>query len=221
MYSKPSKSIAFTLCAIVVAVGVYYVGFDPQFDSIASKQESAEVQSPEALAITPGEAGDPAALDWCSEHAVPESQCTQCNPALIDSFKASGDWCGGHGIPESHCRLCNPEIEFPQEITLRALRETEETGSIEVSLLSRPNEAVCATNDAVITLAGSTTAERIGLQTVMVTTAELRPTMSAPAEVVFDEEHSVVVSISAPALVTRWLVSAGEFVERDDILAYV
>ncbi|MCP4704445.1 MAG: efflux RND transporter periplasmic adaptor subunit [candidate division Zixibacteria bacterium] len=56
--------------------------------------------------------------DWCVEHAVPESECTACNPSLIDKYKASGDWCGGHGLPESHCRLCNPEIQFPQKLTI-------------------------------------------------------------------------------------------------------
>jgi membrane fusion protein, heavy metal efflux system len=53
--------------------------------------------------------------DWCPEHAVPESKCTQCDPTLIAQYKESGDWCAGHDLPESHCRLCNPGIEFPQE----------------------------------------------------------------------------------------------------------
>ncbi len=55
------------------------------------------------------------AVDWCSEHRVPESQCTKCNPKLIESFKASGDWCGGHDVPESHCYLCNSGLKFEQE----------------------------------------------------------------------------------------------------------
>ena len=58
------------------------------------------------------------AMDWCAEHSVPESQCSLCNPSLIEKFKASGDWCVGHDLPESHCRLCNPEITFPQEKSL-------------------------------------------------------------------------------------------------------
>ena len=50
--------------------------------------------------------------DWCSEHAVPESLCTRCNPALIAAFKASGDWCPEHGLPESQCRICNPNLKI-------------------------------------------------------------------------------------------------------------
>lgn len=30
--------------------------------------------------------------DWCDEHDVPESQCTQCNAALIPAYKATNDW---------------------------------------------------------------------------------------------------------------------------------
>lgn len=50
--------------------------------------------------------------DWCSEHQVPESQCTQCNPKLAAAFKATGDWCEEHGLPESHCRKCNPDLKI-------------------------------------------------------------------------------------------------------------
>lgn len=50
--------------------------------------------------------------DWCGEHAVPESQCTRCNPSLTAAFKATGDWCAEHGLPESQCTKCNPEIKI-------------------------------------------------------------------------------------------------------------
>ncbi len=50
--------------------------------------------------------------DWCGEHAVPESMCTQCDPSLVAAFKATGDWCPEHGIPESQCRICNPDLKI-------------------------------------------------------------------------------------------------------------
>lgn len=50
--------------------------------------------------------------DWCGEHAVPESQCTQCNPSLVAAFKATNDWCEEHGLPESHCLKCNPDLKI-------------------------------------------------------------------------------------------------------------
>ena len=45
--------------------------------------------------------------DWCSEHNVPESQCVECNPALMPRPKAPG-WCKLHGVHE--CPLEHPEI---------------------------------------------------------------------------------------------------------------
>jgi hypothetical protein len=50
--------------------------------------------------------------DWCGEHAVPESQCTRCNPDLIAAFKATNDWCQEHGLPESQCLKCNPDLRI-------------------------------------------------------------------------------------------------------------
>lgn len=50
--------------------------------------------------------------DWCVEHAVPESQCTRCDPSLVAAFKATSDWCPEHGLPESQCLECNPEIKI-------------------------------------------------------------------------------------------------------------
>jgi hypothetical protein len=50
-------------------------------------------------------------VDWCREHGVPESQCTRCNPALVDGFKKKADWCGEHGLPKSQCIACDPGLE--------------------------------------------------------------------------------------------------------------
>jgi cobalt-zinc-cadmium efflux system membrane fusion protein len=50
-------------------------------------------------------------IDWCREHAVPESVCTRCNDSLIQKFKDKGDWCKEHGVPESQCFQCHPELK--------------------------------------------------------------------------------------------------------------
>ncbi len=50
--------------------------------------------------------------DWCGEHAVPESQCTRCDPSLVPAFQATGDWCAEHGLPESQCLACNPDLKI-------------------------------------------------------------------------------------------------------------
>ena len=50
--------------------------------------------------------------DWCSEHEVPESLCSRCDPSLVPAFQATGDWCAEHGLPESQCLACNPELRI-------------------------------------------------------------------------------------------------------------
>ena len=49
--------------------------------------------------------------DWCREHGVPESVCTQCNSSLAAGFKGQGDWCAEHSVPKSHCFKCRPELK--------------------------------------------------------------------------------------------------------------
>jgi len=46
---------------------------------------------------------------WCSEHGVPEEECTRCDSSLVAAFKDKGDWCEEHNLPESQCFKCNPK----------------------------------------------------------------------------------------------------------------
>lgn len=102
MSTQTIRTIILVLAAVIVgAVGSKWLLTDSP--ETASHTEVSEVAS----------GGH--AHDWCTEHRVPESVCTQCNPTLIDDFKAKNDWCVEHGLPESHCRLCNPGITFPEE----------------------------------------------------------------------------------------------------------
>lgn len=83
--------------------------------SACSKPAPEEKQAPATVApaqhaaanVKPG-----SHEDWCAEHAVPESQCTRCNTALVAAFKATGDWCAEHGLPESQCLKCNPNLKI-------------------------------------------------------------------------------------------------------------
>jgi hypothetical protein len=76
-----------------------------------AKSESEKPAEAKAEAVhAPADAKPGSHEDWCAEHAVPESQCTLCNPSLSAAFKATGDWCEQHGLPESQCRKCNPDL---------------------------------------------------------------------------------------------------------------
>lgn len=170
---------------------------------------------------TTNETGFAATLtsDWCFEHSVPESQCTKCHPALIDKFKATGDWCGGHNLPESHCRICNPGLRFAQEELILKQTFEEAEQEIMVSLFFRPNQSVCATDGALIQFASAQTAQRAGITIQRARSANYEISLTAPAEVAFDETHATVVNSTVSASVARWLVEPGDRVRRGDVLA--
>jgi membrane fusion protein, heavy metal efflux system len=190
-------------------------------------EKSAEDHSGHAHADSSGahtevtSAGNVSMIDWCAEHSVPESKCTKCNPALIDSFKASGDWCGGHDLPESHCRLCNPGISFPEEALYREKQVESSKTDISVTLYFRPNAADCATDSALIQFATAQTAERAGIVCQTVRSSMFDNIIESPAEIVFDEAEAAVVTSTVSALVSRWMVSPGDRVRAGDVLAYM
>jgi len=165
--------------------------------------------------------------DWCGEHGLPESHCRLCNPGIkfpqemTQTKQVEADWCAEHGIPESNCRLCNPDLKFPQESAVTDQSETFRVSSddIEVELFFRKNSPVCATNGALIQFASAETVNRAGLTIQKVFSSNLEQNIEAPAETKFDETHQTVVTISVSALVTKWLVSPGDAVEKDVVLA--
>jgi cobalt-zinc-cadmium efflux system membrane fusion protein len=161
----------------------------------------------------------PAVDDWCAEHAVPESECTKCNPSLIARFRESGDWCAGHDLPESHCRLCNPGIVFEQEELIRAAEIKLTEDEIDVSLNFRSNAEICATDGAIIQFASAATVERAGITVRAVRESQLETTEEAPAEILFDETETAAITTSVSAVVTKWLVSPGDAVAESDVLA--
>ncbi len=166
------------------------------------------------LTETHADAASP--LDWCVEHRVPESVCTQCNPSLIAQFKQGNDWCAGHDLPESHCRLCNPGIEFPQEAALRAMEPPHELG---VSVFFPTNQALCATDGALIQFASTETFARTGLTVEPARTSMEISEIEAPAEVVFDQTSASMITLPVRASVVHWLIEPGHVVREGQMLA--
>jgi len=165
----------------------------------------------------PQEAAASSRADWCAEHRVPESGCTKCHPALIEAFKAKNDWCAEHGLPESHCRLCNPNLVFPQEPSPTSSIHLDMDS--EISVFFPKNKTACATDGAIIQFTSAKTAQRAGMTIESAISAETAPAVEAPAEVVFDETQTTVLTTTVPALVTRWLAKPGDQVDKGEVLA--
>ena len=99
------KTIALVLFSLILTASACKKEGGGESDEVpaAAVEESEHA----AAGVVPG-----SHEDWCGEHAVPESQCTRCNPDLIAAFKATGDWCEEHGVPDSQCLKCNPDLEI-------------------------------------------------------------------------------------------------------------
>jgi cobalt-zinc-cadmium efflux system membrane fusion protein len=181
----------------------------------------------------------------CAPHHVDETVCTRCNPDLIPTFEASGDWCAGHGVPESQCAACHadvaaagvapPGVDFTDEHIGHDHEEGEGHSAIEstdvvqragefypgLSIVFRDNEAGCATEEAIITFASAQTAERAGIQAKPVLTASVHDHFDSPAEVVYDQNETHVLSSSLSISIVRWLTEPGTAVAKGDVLARV
>jgi hypothetical protein len=78
-----------------------------------AKQEGPSQGNPPASALHASSTVVPGSYeDWCTEHQVPETSCTRCDPSLVPAFKATNDWCAEHGLPESQCLACNPDLKI-------------------------------------------------------------------------------------------------------------
>ena len=98
------------LLVSILGICLAFAGCKKNESAAEGARQGATTEQPSAHApadVTPG-----SHEDWCQEHAVPESQCTLCNPSLSAAFKATGDWCEEHGLPESHCKKCNPDLQI-------------------------------------------------------------------------------------------------------------
>jgi hypothetical protein len=47
---------------------------------------------------------------WCTEHGIPEEECSMCSEKVAKAFKDKGDWCKVHpDRAASQCFICNPK----------------------------------------------------------------------------------------------------------------
>ena len=211
--------ISVILLAIGAIVG-FWIGGSTQDIGVASRPgDHAHIETTANVEAGGHDhsAHETSPADWCTEHWVPESECTRCNPELVETFRSRGDWCGEHGNPESHCRKCNPRLTFLQEP--RPLQSVTADVKNAVSVFFPPNDRACAPEQALIQFASVETPAKIGLKTESVVRASAGSAIEAPAELVFDETKTAAVTTTLAATIIQWRIDPGEYVDRDQILA--
>jgi cobalt-zinc-cadmium efflux system membrane fusion protein len=130
--------------------------------------------------------------EWCQEHGVAESHCTKCHPALVATFIAKGDYCREHGFPESVCPVCHPELPAKSGHTPPTFPDPSTT----------------------VTLASSDTAKDAGIETTRVTKRAFAKSLEVTGELGFDGNAQAQVSTKDDARVLEVLVDVGDDVKQ-------
>ena len=157
--------------------------------------------------------------DWCKEHAVPESQCVECNESLLPKSKSV--WCAKHGIHD--CPLERPEIA--QLPTIRTITQADlDRAQRGLDLKDRPeNNQKCKLHERRIQFASQEVMEKMGIDIAPVFEAPIVETISASGEITFERPR--VAPIFTPVAGRVWYVSeqgqVGSKVKRGDVLAFV
>jgi len=161
--------------------------------SLAALLLVAGIALPTAVADD-SHAADAPAVDWCAEHALPESACTVCNPELEARYRAAGDWCAGHGFPESVCPKCNPQP---------APRGAAGDATIE---------------SRVVQLATTELEDVAGIRTVVARHGGGADSIACTARIAFDADRLAEVRAAVPGIVRKVTVALGDRVAVGDPL---
>lgn len=99
-----------TFALILLATGLIVAGCSKPQDDVADGSKTgddpaAKTGDSEIAAKGHGAHGG----WWCTEHGIPEEECSMCSAKAADKFKKAGDWCEKHNRAESQCFICNPE----------------------------------------------------------------------------------------------------------------
>jgi cobalt-zinc-cadmium efflux system membrane fusion protein len=163
--------------------------------------------------------GSPAAKDdWCAEHAVPESECVECNPELMPRGKEFG-WCPKHGINE--CPFEHPEIaqlSGTPTISLADLERAERA----LALLPRPdNNSKCKLHHRRIQFASVEAVARAGVEVKIVWRAPMVEYIAANGEITYDQTRVAHLSSRAPGTVWRMEKKVGDPVKAGETIALI
>ncbi len=161
--------------------------------------------------------GKPAVVaeDWCPEHLVPESQCVECQTALMPKPKEFG-FCQKHGVNE--CVLCHPEFaqvkgtpRLPQYDTAQAL-----------AVMPRPeNNSRNTLHKRRVQFATEESATRAGVDVDVVQDRPMRDFVTANGELMFDPTRVAHLSSRVPGTIAGVFKTLGESVAAGDVLVLI
>lgn len=156
--------------------------------------------------------------DWCEEHAVPESVCVECNPALLPAPPTYG-WCEKHGVHD--CPLDHPDVAQLPKVP-RITPQDLDRAARSLAYADRPrNDKDCKLHPRRVQLASDAAAERAGIKTATVAEETIEEGVKAAGEITYD--HPLVARLSSrlPGTVWRVVKNLGDPVKRGDVVVVI
>ena len=160
--------------------------------------------------------------DWCAEHNLPESQCDLCDYGEAHGTHDGHDHDGHDHEGHAHEDFAAASLDIhdhEEELPGLEMDMPGDGYKSEFLVFFPENKIECATDGAVIQLASIKTAERTGLTVRSAVAVESSPLIEAPAQIVFDESKTKVLSTTIPVLITQWLAEPGQRVVAGEPLA--
>ena len=160
----------------------------------------------------------PTGAEWCKAHNVPEAECIECNPQLVERGPDYG-WCKVHGV--SQCPFEHPELA---ELASAPVVSPDTLARAEHALALRPrpeNDRRSTLHTHRIQFASNEALEKAGVDIAVVRQRPLVEAVVANGEVVYDETRMAQLSTRVPGTVWRVERQVGDRVKAGDVLAVI
>jgi multidrug efflux pump subunit AcrA (membrane-fusion protein) len=156
--------------------------------------------------------------DWCEEHAVPESQCVECNPALLPRGKDHG-WCKEHGV--HNCPLHNPEVAQLKQTPIASDADRQRAARALASAPRPENNAICKNYLRRIQFASLDAVQKAGVDVSLVDRQPVSESISANGQITYDQTRFASLSSRLPGTVWHVEKNVGDRVRSGEVLALV
>ena len=169
-----------------------------------------------SFATTASPTGDGPA--WCDSHGVPEDECINCIPGLIEDPPKLA-FCDVHGV--HGCVLHDPtlaETKSPAEINASDLDRAKRALAIRVR---RENLPLSQLPGSRIQFASVDAMRSAGVDVEPVQRRPIVESVAAAGEIRYDATKTAQVSPPADGIVKQVLVNVGDWVEAEQVLAIV
>ncbi len=156
--------------------------------------------------------------DWCEEHAVPESQCVECNPDLWPQGADHG-WCREHGV--HNCPLHHPEVAQLKQPPLVSDADRARAARALAAVPRAENNPLCKNYRRRIQFASLEDVRKAGVEVGLVDRQPIVESIAANGQITYDQTRFANLSSRLPGAVWRVEKNAGDQVRSGEVLALV